>query len=190
MSWLPRRTGKTFADVPSSIASAACEAYSVLAVDAFRAAVILARSVIEATAKGKGITRGSLITKIDEMHERGLIREHIRDGAHEVRLLGNEMAHGDFVERVAQEDALLVLMLMEEVLAEVYQSPTRVARAKRAREQRQQEAVAGAVALRALAQFASGNGTSARPIAMPGTAPGAIAPPAIVETPPDSEDLG
>jgi hypothetical protein len=38
----------------------------------------------------------------------------VRDGAHEVRHLGNEMAHGDFVEPVDGEDAELVLQLMDE----------------------------------------------------------------------------
>jgi hypothetical protein len=62
-----------------------------------------------------------------------LIREQISVGAHEVRHLGNDMAHGDFVTQVNREDAELILTLMSEVLAEVYQSPARVAKAKSAR---------------------------------------------------------
>jgi hypothetical protein len=100
----------------------------------------MARSVIEATAKDKGITDGPLIFKIDAMLERGLIRPHVRDGAHEVRYLGNEMAHGDFLQPVSPADADLVLTLMAEVLGDVYQSPARVARAKTVREARQVQA--------------------------------------------------
>jgi len=102
-------------------------------VKAYRGAVLLARSVIEATAKDKGMTTGTLVTKIDEMYEKRLIREDIRDGAHEVRYLANDAAHGDFADPVPQTDAELILTLMDEVLEEVYQSPARVARRRAAR---------------------------------------------------------
>jgi Domain of unknown function (DUF4145) len=104
-----------------------------VATGSYRAAVLLARAVIEATAKDKGITTGSLSRKIDAMYDARLIREDVRDGAHEVRYLGNDMAHGDFIESVLREDAELVLALMDEVLEEVYQSPARVLRRREAR---------------------------------------------------------
>ena len=50
----------TFPDVPSEIAAAASEAYrGRMVANANRAAILLARSVIEATAKDKGITKGN-----------------------------------------------------------------------------------------------------------------------------------
>jgi hypothetical protein len=132
--WYPVDTrGKRYLDVPAGIAAAASEAHSCLAVEAYRGAVLLARSVIEATAKDKGITTGRLVAKIDKMYEQRLIREDIRDGAHEVRYLANDAAHGDFAEPVPQTDAELILTLMDEVLEEVYQSPARVARRRTAR---------------------------------------------------------
>ena len=128
----------TFPDVPSEIAAAASEAFRCrTTANANRAAILLARSVIEATAKDKGITKGQLIEKIDKMYDSRLIRPDVRDGAHEVRHLGNDMAHGDFVQRVSAEDADLVLALMREVLVDVYQSPARVARAQANRQQRE-----------------------------------------------------
>jgi Domain of unknown function (DUF4145) len=128
---------KTFPDVPPKIAAAASEAYKCRAVShSYRAAVLVARSVIEATAKDKGIRRGGLADKIDKLYEMQLIRPHVRDGAHEVRYLGNEMAHGDFVQPISPEDTDLVLTLMVEVLADVYQSPARVARAQAKRQER------------------------------------------------------
>jgi hypothetical protein len=142
IDWLPRRgIRRTFDDVPVHIAQAASEAYECLSIRANRAAIALARAVIEATAKDKGIVAGNLRAKIDEMQIRGLIRAHISDAAHEVRYLGNEMAHGDFVEPVAAEDCELALTLMSEVLVEVFQSPARVERAKRARLARQTSAL-------------------------------------------------
>jgi Domain of unknown function (DUF4145) len=141
LSWLPFDTrGRDFPDVPSHIASAASEAHVCLSAGVHRGAVMLARAVVEASAKEKGIIKGDLKTMIDQMYERGLIREYVRDGAHEVRYLGNEMAHGDFVEPVAKQDADLVLTLMNEVLDEVFQSPARVERRREARTARSRDA--------------------------------------------------
>lgn len=80
--WYPVDThGKPYPDVPAQIAAATSEAHKCMAVEAYRGAVLLARSVIEATAKDKGMTAGTLVTKIDAMYEARLIREDIRDGA-------------------------------------------------------------------------------------------------------------
>ncbi|WP_217628228.1 DUF4145 domain-containing protein [Micromonospora nigra] len=131
--WVDRVDGKEFPDVPSHIAETADEAYRCHSIEAYRAAVLLARSVIEATAKEKGITSGPLLKKIDEMFDQRLIREHVRDGAHEVRHLGNDMAHGDFITPVQAEESSLILTLMGEVLEEIFQSVARVQRARELR---------------------------------------------------------
>jgi hypothetical protein len=131
LTWLPHSGANLqLSHTPDAIADAAKEARARLNARYRRAAVQLARSVVEATAKDKGITSGTIKQKIDAMFERRLIREHIRDGAHEVRFLGNEMAHGDFTEPVTDEDAQMVLTLMHEVLVEVYESPGRVREAQ------------------------------------------------------------
>ncbi len=143
VQWIPQPPRviplKVFPDVPTEIASAASEAYRCRQVcNANRAAIIMARCVIEATAKDRGITAGPLISKIDELHEQRLIRPDVRDGAHEIRQFGNDVAHGDFVRDARSEEADLVLALMDAVLGDVYQSPAQVARAKAAREQRRE----------------------------------------------------
>jgi hypothetical protein len=140
--WLPRSARvipvKSFPDVPSEIAAAASEAHRCRAVaNANRAAILLARGVVEATAKDKGITGRNLYDKIRQMEEQGLIRPAVRSGADEVRAFGNDMAHGDFIQHVTPDEADLVLTLMDEVLVEVYQSPARVARAQAVREERE-----------------------------------------------------
>jgi hypothetical protein len=120
-------------DVPEHLARAAEEAHNDLAHEAYRSATILARAVVEATAKEVGITTGKLVAKIDEMEKRGLIRELVKDSAHEIRYLGNDMAHGDFVDPVTAEEAEEIVGLMDEVLEEVFQAPARLARRKNAR---------------------------------------------------------
>src|SRR5690242_5434749 len=125
--WFPRyRKKPAFEDVPEQIASAANEAYECLSINANRGAIALARAVVEAVSKNKGVTSGTLFQKIDKLHELGFVRPHIRDGLHEVRHLGNEMAHGDFAEAVSSGEAALALTLMAELLTEVYESPARV----------------------------------------------------------------
>jgi uncharacterized protein DUF4145 len=138
--WPQQVMSKTFPDVPDHIAAAASEAYRCYSIQAYRAAVLLARSVIEATAKEKGIDKGALAVKIDLMQQQNLIREYVKDAAHEVRFLGNEMAHGDFVTPVDEAEAELTLTLMDEVLNEVFQAPERVAAARAARQARAAQA--------------------------------------------------
>jgi hypothetical protein len=132
--WLPLKgTGPTFDDVPEHIADAASEAYKVASIGAYRAAALMARSVVEATAKAKGVTDGVLAGKINAMRDSDLIREHVKEAAHEIRHLGNDMAHGDFVEPTTKEEAEEVLSLMAEILHEVFQSPAKIEARKAAR---------------------------------------------------------
>ena len=166
LQWQPQITADTpdheFPDVPPQIADAAAEAFACREVaDACRAAVLLARSVIEAVAKDRGITKGTLLEKIDAMTD--MIRAHVRDGAHEVRLFGNDVAHGDFVRDVSPEDADLVLTLMSEVLDDVYQSPARVKRAQDARLRRQQGIQASDTNLSVLLNLMAQQGLASRP---------------------------
>ncbi|MFE2751158.1 DUF4145 domain-containing protein [Actinosynnema sp. NPDC059335] len=139
LKWIPAKgTPKPYEDVPQHIAAAASEAHECHGIGAYRAAVQMARSVVEATAKEKGITKGTLVQKIDEMDTQRLLRPHIREAAHEIRHLGNEMAHGDFVQPVTEEESEETLGLMAEILNEVFQSPARVERRKQARAARNQ----------------------------------------------------
>lgn len=138
--WYPEKaTGKTFEDVPQSIADAADEAFKCRSFHALRASVLMARSVVEATCKEKGIISGPLVTKIDSLEAEGHIRGHIKDAAHEIRHLGNNMAHGDFTEPVIVEEADEILEFMAEILHDVFQSPAKIARRKQMREDRKKQ---------------------------------------------------
>jgi len=137
VTWHPKWLGQTtYEHVPDHINSAADEAWKCHGINAHRAAVLLARSVIEATAKDKGITSGVLASKIEQMREKDLVRPHIEQAAHEIRHIGNDMAHGDYVDPISAEESDEVLTLMGEVLDEVYSSPGRVAARKAARQEK------------------------------------------------------
>lgn len=135
LEWTPKHiTGKAFKDVPTHVASAAIEAHKRMSVSAFRGVVALARAVVEATAKEKSITSGQLHQKINRLLDDGHIRPLIKDAAHEIRYLGNEVAHGDFTAPVTKEEAVETLRLMDDLLKEVFQMPARVERRRKARE--------------------------------------------------------
>lgn len=125
--WHPAQAlGKDFPDVPAHIAAAASEAHTCHSVNAYRSAILMARAVVEASAKEKGIVQGNLASKIDGLLAKGLVREMVKDTAHEIRFLGNDMAHGDFVSDVSAVESEDVLAFMDEVLEEVFQAPARL----------------------------------------------------------------
>jgi len=128
---------KDYPDVPEAIASAGSEAHQALGAKAPRAAVAMARAVVEATAKDKGITINGIHGKIEQLAAQGHIDEDTKEAAHEVRLWGNEVAHGDLVdEPFSVADATEIVDLMDVILERVYQVPARVARIRASREAR------------------------------------------------------
>lgn len=137
--WIPlKQSGKEYEDVPDQIASAASEAYSCFSINANRAAVLMARTAIEATAKDKQITGGDLYHKIDAMADKNIITGQLAEEAHEIRLLGNDMAHGDLAEPVSEEDASDILGFLDSVMDYVYQQPMLLQKRKALRERRRQ----------------------------------------------------
>ena len=96
-------------------------------------AILMARTVVEATAKAKGITRGMLVAKIDDLAAQGFIRTDTKEAAHEIRHFGNDMAHGDIEDVPEVDDVRDVLVLMDEILSEVFQGPARTARLRNRR---------------------------------------------------------
>ena len=120
LHWLPDEPlGREFEEVPEHIA-----------------AILMARSVLEATAKDKGVEKGNLASKIDALADKGVISPQIKDEAHEIRYLGNDMAHGDFVEPVTEEDADDMLGFLATFLNYVYQMPAAIRKRQDARRKR------------------------------------------------------
>lgn len=135
--WLPEPDGpREYPDVPEHIASAATEATLCLSGGTYRAVGGLARAVIEAIGKQQGHTMRGILTKINAMADAGVLRPLVAEQAREVQQFGNEMAHGDFATPTTREEAEEIIVLMDEVLREVYQAPAQLARVKVAREGR------------------------------------------------------
>lgn len=137
MKWLPIQiASRKFEDVPTNISQAATEAYACYSIGSYRAATLLARAVVEATAKDKGHTDGPLVKKIDALEESRAINPTLAQAAHEIRLMGNDAAHGDFLEEITEEDCDDLLDFMASLLEEVYQRPNTLARRREQRERR------------------------------------------------------
>lgn len=140
-------TRKSYPDVPDAIAAAASEAHQALGAQAPRASVAMARATVEATAKERGISKGNLESKIDQLAKDGHISEAMRLAAHEVRFAGNEVAHGDLVdEPITVDDAAEIVDLMDAILERVYQEPAKVARVRASREARKKDGALGEAA--------------------------------------------
>jgi len=139
--WPTRVGGKTFPDVPASIATTASEAHICLGAGSPHGAVALARAVVESVAKDKGIHKGSLQQKIDGLRQKNCISDTMTEAAHEIRFAGNEAAHGDLVaEPLSIEDANKIVALMDTILHRVYQEPADLVRIRERREDREAKA--------------------------------------------------
>lgn len=160
--WYPKRlSAPDLSVLPEHIRAAAEEAHVARSVDLYRASILMARAVIEAICKDQGITGGNLDKKIDGLVEKEKILPRTRDGAHEVRLLGNKVAHGDKFEaafvsvndedgreledadegdfataEISADDADDVLDLLGQIIREVYESDALEGRMKSRRERR------------------------------------------------------
>lgn len=144
--WVPDKPPvKVYPDsIPKAIAAVAREAHSSLRVGNVQAAVLMARTTAEATAKAKGITTGNLAAKINALYAQHLIYEHVRDAAHEVRFVGNDAAHGDLVDDpISAEEAESIVELMDMLLDGVFIAPAKTA-AQAAARQARKNASAGA----------------------------------------------
>lgn len=140
IEWFPvRLLGRRFDDVPQTIAEAASEAYACYSIRSYRAAVLLARAVVEAVAKDKGKTKGNLKTKIDGLESDRLVNPQLAETAHEIRFIGNDMAHGDFITEITEEECDDVLNFMTSLLEEIYQRPAKLSRFREQRLRRNEQ---------------------------------------------------
>ena len=134
ITWLPLHAiGKEYPGVPTKIESAASEAWACFSIHQNRAAALMARVVVEGTAKQQGFTSGNIYQKIDQMGERGVIPPKIRDAAHEVRLLGNDAAHDILDAQLADDQVADALSFMDVLLEYVYNFDLKLSRFRASR---------------------------------------------------------
>ncbi|MFB7596901.1 DUF4145 domain-containing protein [Streptomyces sp. NPDC056160] len=156
-----------FADVPPEIGATASEAHACLSIGAARGAVALARAVVEATAKAKGITVGGIQKKINALRDSGVISPLTADTSDQIRQDGNSIAHGDIGdEPISTEDAEAILEFMDALLDEVFQRPSKLQRLQ-SRHQERKESNGGADSSAVAPVTAAGADFSGAPIGRP-----------------------
>ena len=135
VTWSPlwKDKGADFPDVPDGIAAVAKEASACHVDGRYHAAVMLARAVIEASAKAMGATSGQLFQKIEKLDEERVLTPVVVEAAHAIRDSGNAVAHGDFVEYVSdisEVESAEVVALMGLVLRDCFQTAAQARRVR------------------------------------------------------------
>jgi hypothetical protein len=124
-------------DVPAEVAADAREAHRCLSVEAYRAAVVMARRAMQSAAYEKGAPERTLLEQIDWLEEQQLITPQMKEVAHRIRLTGNLGAHPDKdgLRDVGEAEAWAVIGFLDDFLKYVYEIPARLERLKGVREQ-------------------------------------------------------
>jgi len=133
----PKRIPKLDPSIPQDVANDYVEAIKCIDINANKASVAMCRRALQASLIQKGAKKEKLVEQIDELFNKGIITEDIKDWAHEIRLTGNIGAHPDQdgLKDVTSQDAEELIRFIEEYLNYVYIMPAKVA-AKRAKKER------------------------------------------------------
>lgn len=91
----------------------------------YDAAVVMARSALQATMRDKGATGRDLYSEIEDLATKGIITNVIKDWAHEVRKLATPSAHPQpDDDEVSLEDAQDIVRFLDSLLENVYDIPS------------------------------------------------------------------
>ncbi|MCJ1682598.1 DUF4145 domain-containing protein [Rathayibacter sp. VKM Ac-2928] len=101
------------------IARASKKAHTCSSIDSQTAATLMARTVLEASAKEKQILKGNLCEKIDALREAG---GRVSGGCPCDSSPRKTKAHSDIANEVKAQDAEDVLSLIDQLLHEIFQS--------------------------------------------------------------------
>lgn len=138
VNWYPmQNSAPDYKDAPPHVERGASEAHVCLDQGQLIASAITARATIEAIAKHHGIKeRINLEKKIDTLKERQLIYPLLAEQAHQIRLVGNDMAHGDFENLPNKEEVTLIVDFMDMLIDILYQQPAKLRLSQEQLEQR------------------------------------------------------
>lgn len=125
--WIPAAgIGKEYSDVPEAVANAASEAYECFSIGAYRATVIMSRSVLEAIAteqiarpaNDRGKDKG-LKDKLKDLVDEGVISPQLGAYASSIKDIGDGSTHNIF-ESVTKDEASYILDFLDVIIDEIY----------------------------------------------------------------------
>lgn len=105
-------------EIPSIVQRAYTESVEALNNDSLLLASIGFRATVEALCMEKGILKGNLEKKIDELCKKGIITALDCERLHAARFMGNESAHQ--MEKPDREHVLIVLEVINNILNNLY----------------------------------------------------------------------
>jgi len=109
--------------IPEHIRKDINEAKLCLNVNAYRACAVMARRAIQNACIDKGANRNKkLKEQIEELANKGVITNDLKEWANVVRWIGNDAAHPN-KEEVSKEDAEDILKLAEQFMYVIYVAP-------------------------------------------------------------------
>ncbi len=99
------------------------------------AAAVMARSALQQALRDQGAKGSSLKAEIDDLADKGALPPHIREWAHEVRLLANESAHPDGSETVSPSRVEVsdIFSFLDFLLVYLYNLPYEIAQYRKRR---------------------------------------------------------
>jgi hypothetical protein len=121
---------------PANIKRYWVQAHDTATSENWDASALMARSALQRAVRDHGAKGGSLRAEIDDLASRGDLPVHMKEWAHELRLLANESAHPDDSEGVTpnQKDVTDILSFLDFLLVYLYNLPHEIAEYRKRRD--------------------------------------------------------
>jgi hypothetical protein len=115
------------------ISSDFIEAQKCYNVEAYKAAVVMCRRAIEGMAMSMDAIGRTLLQKIEDVHQRGLISKRNFDIATQIRQFGNYGAHlnNDLLGGITRDDTRTILEITHHLLRDAYEVPQSIDKLKK-----------------------------------------------------------
>jgi hypothetical protein len=118
------RPEKNFKNLPPLFMKIYQEIITVYNNDGFILCAAGIRALLEGICKEKGITKGDLLEKIQNMQKQGIISKHHEDILDNLRLMGNEVLHE--LQVPAREEIKAALNIIEHIIEDLYEITEKV----------------------------------------------------------------
>lgn len=135
----PKSTIKLPEEIPKKIRVDFKEAIKCFNSGAYKATVTMCRRALQNSTIDLGASKNKrLIEQINELYDKRIIPDGIKDWSHEIRQFGNFGAHpqDDRLENINEEDSKNILSFLEDFCKYVYVMPEKVEKHKRVKQQK------------------------------------------------------
>jgi len=106
--------------IPAEVREIYLEAMRCFSVKAWNATATMCRRAVQECIVGKGGEGKTLFEQIDNLYEKRVIQDDLKEWAHAIRILGKDGAHADVASNVGEEEAKFALEFTEALLNYVY----------------------------------------------------------------------